>query len=76
MRKAILLALGAAALSACSIDRMALRSVVGVLERGRLSALDEPDWQTAREAMASQLQLLEPLLVGNPANRALLRLAA
>ncbi|MEK7384155.1 MAG: TRAP transporter TatT component family protein [Elusimicrobiota bacterium] len=76
MRKAILLALGAAALSACSIDRMALRSVVGVLERGRLSALDEPDWQTAREAMASQLKLLETLLVGDPANRALLRLAA
>lgn len=76
MRKAILLALVCAALSACSIDRMALRGTAGILERGRGAALDEPDWQTAREAMASQLKLLETLLVSAPADRALLRLAA
>lgn len=76
MRKAILLALAAAALSACSIDRMALRSVARTLEQGRSAALDEPDWLTAREAMSSQLKLLETLLVSDPENRGLLRLAA
>lgn len=76
MRKAILLALAAAALSACSIDRVALRSMARSLERGRGAALDEPDWQTGRETMASQLKLLETLLAGDPGNRSLLRMAA
>ncbi|OGS42399.1 MAG: hypothetical protein A2506_12795, partial [Elusimicrobia bacterium RIFOXYD12_FULL_66_9] len=76
MRKAILLAFAAAALSACSVDRMAVRSVARTLESGRGAALDEPDWQTGREAMSSQLKLLETLLAGDPGNRSLRRLAA
>lgn len=75
MRNTILLALVASALSACSLDRVALRRVVGVLEHGRIAALDEPDWQTGREAMSSQLELLEMLLANDPTDRTLLRLA-
>jgi len=76
MRNAALLALTAAALSACSIDRMALRSTAGMMERGRISGLDEPDWQLARDAMPSQLKLIETLLVSEPDSRSLRRLAA
>ncbi|OGR47050.1 MAG: hypothetical protein A2X37_05890 [Elusimicrobia bacterium GWA2_66_18] len=76
MRNALLLALGAVALSACSLDRMVLRSTTGVLERGRPVALEEPDWQTAREAMSSQLKLIETLLACDPEDRRLRRLAA
>jgi len=76
MRNAALLALTGVALSACSIDRMALRSTADMMERGRISGLDEPDWQLARDAMPSQLKLIETLLVSEPNSRPLRRLAA
>ncbi|MBI3288977.1 MAG: hypothetical protein HYZ74_05615, partial [Elusimicrobia bacterium] len=77
MRNRILLAAACALGSACaSIDRAALRSTVGMLERGRAAALDEPDWQLGRDASASQLKLVETLLASEPGNRALRRMAA
>ncbi|UPT72646.1 MAG: TRAP transporter TatT component family protein [Elusimicrobiota bacterium] len=77
MRNGFLLALLALTASACaSIDRIALRSTAVMLERGRGAALDEPDWQLGREAMASQLKLVETLLASDPESRPLRRLAA
>lgn len=75
MRKFII-ALGAAALSACSIHRVAVVTMAGAMEQGRAAVLDEPDWQTAREAMSAQLTMMETLIVSAPEDRALLRMAA
>lgn len=63
-------------LGACSPDRLALRSTANLLVAGRAAALDEPDWKQAREAMPAQLSLIEGLLVSDPGNRDLRRLAA
>ena len=72
----VVIALSAAFASCASIDRIALRSTAVMLERGRGAALDEPDWQLGRDAMASQLKLVETLLASDPGNRPLQRLAA
>src|SRR4051812_26918624 len=75
MRNSVLLAV--LALAGCgSIDRYALRTTVSMLERGRKAALDEPDYQLGRDAVASQLKLIETMLVSDPENRSLRRLAA
>jgi hypothetical protein len=76
MRKEALLPLLLLSASACSLDRVALRSTASVLERGRGAALDEPDWTLGREAMAAQLKLAETLLASDPSHRGLRRLAA
>ena len=63
--------------SACStIDRYALRTTAVMLERGRKAALDEPDFQLGRDAVASQLKLIETMLVSDPENITLRRLVA
>lgn len=76
IRKGALLAL-LPLLSACSaVNRVALRSTADLLVAGRSAVLDEPDWKQAREAMPAQLALIESLLVSDPANLGLRRLAA
>jgi hypothetical protein len=76
MRNRALLAL-LPLLSACSaVNKVALRSTADLLAAGRSAVLDEPDWKQAREAMPAQLALIESLLVSDPANRPLRRLAA
>jgi hypothetical protein len=81
MRKAVLLAAAAAAFSACSAvnhvtNHVAVLSTADILTLGRGATLDEPDYQLAREAMAAQLKLIETLIVSEPQNRDLRRLAA
>lgn len=77
MRKAVLLAAAAAALAACSaVNRVAVLSTADILTLGRGATLDEPDYQFAREAMPAQLKLIETLILSQPANRGLRRLAA
>lgn len=77
MRNGLLLAAACLFASACaSIDRIALRSTAAMLERGRVAALEEPDWQLGRDATASQLKLIETLLVSDPESRPMRRLAA
>lgn len=64
-------------LAACSaVNKVALRSTADLLVAGRSAVLDEPDWKQAREAMPAQLALIESLLVSDPANVGLRRLAA
>ena len=77
MRKRVLVGGLAAALAGCSaVNRAAVRSTANVLSLGRVASLEEPDYQLAREAISSQLKLIETLLMSDPDNRALRRLAA
>ena len=77
MRNSFILAALAFVSSGCvSIDRYALRVTAAMLERGRKAALDEPDYQLGRDAVASQLKLIETMLVTEPENPILRRLAA
>lgn len=66
----------AATLSACSPRIVALRTTASLLDRGSAAFYEEPDPQLAREAMASQLKLLEALLKNEPQNPTLLELSA
>ncbi len=75
MRNGVLLAL-VALLSACSLNKIVLVPTSSLLVAGRSAVLDEPDWQQGREAMPAQLGLIESLLVTDPANLDLRRLAA
>jgi hypothetical protein len=77
MRNRFLLAAVCLVASGCvSIDRYALRMTASMLERGRKAALEEPDYQLGRDAVASQLKLIEIMLVTEPENLSLRRLAA
>lgn len=77
MRNKLLLAAVCLASTACgSIDRYAVRTTASMLERGRKTALEEPDYQLGRDAVASQLKLIEAMLVTDPGNIALRRLVA
>lgn len=72
----VLAALGLVVSGCASIDRYALRTTASMLERGRKAALEEPDYQLGRDAVASQLKLIETLLVSEPGNLSLRRLVA
>ncbi|MDP3542437.1 MAG: TRAP transporter TatT component family protein [Elusimicrobiota bacterium] len=77
MRNKLLLAAVCLASTACgSIDRYAVRTTASMLERGRRTALEEPDYQLGRDAVASQLKLIEAMLVSDPGNITLHRLVA
>ena len=76
MRKEALLILLAGAAACSSVDRLALQSTTSLLDRGRVASMEEPDYQLARDAMPSQVNLLETLLVSAPEDRRLRRLAA
>lgn len=75
MRNSALCAL-VAALCGCSLNKIVLVPTSSLLVAGRSAVLDEPDWQQGREAMPAQLGLVESLLVTDPANLDLRRLAA
>ncbi|MBI4061821.1 MAG: hypothetical protein HY403_10350, partial [Elusimicrobia bacterium] len=77
MKSGPLLAALCVSVTACaSIDRYALRTTASMLERGRKAALEEPDLTLGRDAVASQLKLIETLLVSEPGNLSLRRLVA
>src|SRR5258708_7249377 len=74
---AVLAAAAAALLAGCSaVNHVAVLSTADIMTLGRVATLEEPDYQLAREAMPAQLKLLETLIVSEPANRDLRRLAA
>lgn len=77
MRNRVFLLLSALFAASCaSIDRAAVRTAAGILEKGRASTLDEADWQLGREAAAAQLKLVEGLLASEPESLPLRRMAA
>jgi len=77
MRNALVLFILSLAGAGCgSIDRYALRTTASMLERGRKTSLEEPDYQLGRDAVAAQLKLIETMLVSDPGNLPLHRLLA
>ena len=62
--------------SACSLERMAVRSSVSILDRSVTAMEEEPDIQLAREAMAANLKMMEGLIKADPGNDHLSLLAA
>jgi hypothetical protein len=58
------------------VNHVAALSTADILTLGRGATLDEPDYQLARDAMPAQLKLVETLIVSEPADRGLRRLAA
>lgn len=77
MRNMVLLLLSALFAASCaSIDRAAVRTAAGILEKGRVSTLEEADWTLGRDAAAAQLKLVEGLLASEPESRPLRRMAA
>jgi len=64
------------ALAGCSPRTLALRTTASLLDKGASAFYEEPDPELAREAMASQLKLVEALLKNEPQNSSLLELAA
>lgn len=77
MRNRLVLAALALLFSGCaSVDRFAVRRTAAMLERGRKAALEEPDYQLGRDAVASQLKLIEAMLVSEPESVPLRRLVA
>ena len=69
----ISLAFLAASASGCGLRTLAVRSTAGLIEAGAPSFHREADLDLAREALPSQLKLLESLLESDPANPALLK---
>ena len=60
----------------CSVQRMAIRSLGGVLDNSMEALYEEKDLELAEQAIASDLKLLEGLIKSDPGNGRLLLLAA
>lgn len=65
-----------ALLSVGCVQTIAIRSVSGILGDGMEAFYEEPDLQLAREALGSNLKLLEALIKGDPENEQLLLMAS
>lgn len=75
-RSGLLLPFLSAVLAACTPRTIALRTTASLLDRGAVAFYEEADPELAREAMSSQLKLLEVLLKNAPSDPTLLELAA
>ena len=62
-------------ITGCSIQRIAIRSMSGVLDNSMNALYEESDLKLAEHAIASNLKLLEGLIKGDPQNENLLLLA-
>ena len=60
----------------CSVDRLVIRQVGGVLDYGVLALYEETDLKLAEQSLASNIKLLEGLIKGDPENEHLLLLTA
>ncbi len=60
----------------CSLERIAVRSSISILDRGVEAMEEEPDIELAREAMAANLKMMEGLIKADPENDHLSLLAA
>ncbi len=62
--------------SSCSVQRIAIRSLGGVLDNSMSALFEEGDLKLAESAIASDLKLLEGLIKSDPGNEHLLFLAS
>jgi len=60
----------------CSPQKMIIRSTGGILDNSLKALYEENDLQLAKQAIASDLKLLDGLIKGDPENRHLLLLAS
>lgn len=63
-------------LSGCSMQKLAVRSMSGILENSLVALYEEPDLELAQKAIASDIKLLEGLIKTDPNNEKLLLMAA
>jgi tetratricopeptide (TPR) repeat protein len=63
-------------LTGCSMQRLAVRSTQGILERGLEVMYEEDDLPLAEQAVASNLKLIEALVRSDPNNKKLLLMAS
>ena len=75
MPKTALIILSAVLFSGC-LQMLAVRSVGGIMDYGFEAFNEEGDLQLAREALASNLKLLEALIKADPENKKVLLLAS
>ena len=62
-------------ISSCSIQKLAIRSMSGILDNSMAALYEEGDLKLAEQAIASDLKLLEGLIKSDPANEKFLLLA-
>lgn len=67
--------LSAIFLSGCSLQKLAVRSMSGILDNSMTALYEETDLALAEQAIASDLKLLEGLIKTDPENEKLLLLA-
>jgi len=75
MKKIILGIIFPIFLSGCSVQKLALRSMSGVLDNSMAALYEESDLKLAEQAIASDLKLLEGLIKSDPQNEKFLLLA-
>ncbi len=62
-------------ISSCSVQKLALRSMSGILDNSMAALYEESDLKLAEQAIASDLKLLEGLMKSDPDNEKFLLLA-
>jgi len=62
-------------INACSVQKLALRSMSGILDNTMAALYEESDLKLAEQAIASDLKLLEGLIKSDPKNEKFLLLA-
>lgn len=62
-------------ITGCSVQKLAIRSMGGVLDHSMSALFEEQDLQIAEKAIAADLKLLEGMIKGDPGNKHLLLLA-
>ncbi len=75
LKSVFILSLVVIVLNGCSIQRLAVRSMGGVLENSMAALYEETDLKLAEAAIASDLKLLEGLLKTDPENKNMLLMA-
>lgn len=63
-------------INGCSVQKLAVRSMGGILDNAMTALYEEQDLQIAEQAIASDLKLLEGLIKTDPGNEHLLLLAS
>jgi len=75
MRKSLFLIITFFFITNCSVQKLALRSMSGILDNGMAALYEESDLVLAEQAIASDLKLLDGLIKSDPNNEKLLLLA-
>lgn len=75
MKKPLLLIILIFFITSCSIQKLALRSMSGILDNSMAALYEESDLPLAEQAIASDLKLLEGLIKSDPNNEKFLLLA-